>query len=135
MFFTSVGEPKTLNRNEHSDDCCSVNTSARSNGVFAHYAEHRIERTWLSCFARSAERCFGSCSWGGRCGQGTSLVRSSLFANQSRTDASDKRTILGTSRFFNECRGAQSAYRELKTEIDPVSDNSLVFSHLSSETL
>jgi hypothetical protein len=29
----------------------------------------------------------------------------------------------------------QSAYRELKTVIDPGSDNSLVFSHVSSETL
>ncbi len=42
---------------------------------------------------------------------------------------------LDTDRFLNGCSGAQSDYRESKTVIDPVSDNSLVFSHVSSETL
>jgi hypothetical protein len=54
-------------------------------------------------------------------------VDPTVFVNTSR--------YLGSNRFFNECSGDESAYRESKTVIDPVSDKSHVFSHVSFEIL
>jgi hypothetical protein len=51
-----------------------------------------LRKAWLCCFARSAERCFGPCFLGERCGRNESVTTLFAFSRTAAWIAGEKTT-------------------------------------------